>query len=148
MTLRTRLVLWFSGTLMAILLIFSGVLLWLQPRVIIATLDDELNNDVVTVSGVLATETREFGPGKAAVANMLDELRLPDRGVAVYDAAGTLLGAQWNGLEGGAARHPAPATLGTWTYPTPRGDARMLVTSVTVAGTGYRIAVASALDEI
>ena len=148
MTLRTRLVLWFSGTLMAILLIFSGVLLWLQPRVITATLDDELKNDVVTVSGVLATETRELGPGQAAVTAMLDELRLPDRGVAVYDAAGTLLGAQWNGLDDSEAMRPARATLGTWTYPTSHGDARMLVQTVTTAGADYRIAVASSLVEI
>ena len=113
MTLRTRLVLWFSGTLMAMLLIFSGALLWLQPQVIIATLDDELKNDVITVTGVLATETREIGPGKAAVAAMLEELHLPDRGIAVYDAAGTLLGAQWNGLDGGDAMLRGRATPGS-----------------------------------
>ena len=148
MTLRTRLVLWFSGTLMAMLLIFSAVLLWLQPRVNLTTLDEELQNDVITVSGVLATETREIGPGKEAVAGMLDELRLPDRGIAVFDAAGTPLGAQWNGLDGGDAMQLLPSRLGTWTYSTPRGDARIHVETVTVAGEPYRIAVASSLDDV
>lgn len=128
MTLRTRLVLWFSGTLMAMLLIFSGALLWLQPRVIIATLDEELKNDVVTVSGVLATETSEIGPGRAAVEGMLEELHLPDRGVAVYDASGTLLGARWNGLDGDGAR----------TH----------VETVNTVGTVYKIAVAASLKEV
>lgn len=148
MTLRTRLVLWFSGTLMAMLLIFSGALLWLQPQVIIATLDDELKNDVITVTGVLATETREIGPGKAAVAAMLEELHLPDRGIAVYDAAGTLLGARWNGLDGGEAMPRGRATPGSWSYPTPDGEARMLVAPAVAAATDYRIAVASSLKEI
>src|SRR4030095_10146234 len=101
MTLRFRLILWFTGTLTVILLIFCGTLLWLQPQVDIATLDDELADDVVTVGGVLATEVAEVGPGAQAVADMLAELTLPKRGIAVFDASGRLLGAQWNGLDGG-----------------------------------------------
>jgi signal transduction histidine kinase len=148
MTLRTRLVLWFTGTLTVILVIFCGVLIWLQPQVDIATLDDELENDVITVAGVLATETREIGPGAAAVADMLDELRLPDRGIAVFDAGGTLLGANWNGLDAGAAMRLTPASAGTWTYRAPTGDARMHVEAVTTGNAPYRIAVAASLKEV
>src|SRR6185436_14859508 len=103
MTLRTRLILWFTGTLTVILLVFCGALIWLQPQVDTATLDDELANDIVTVSGVLATEVAEVGPGAQAVADMLAELKLPQRGIAVFDASGQLLGAQWNGLDAGDA---------------------------------------------
>ncbi len=148
MTLRTRLILWFTGTLSAILLIFCGVLLWLQPQVGLATLDEELANDVITVSGVLATETRESGPGQEAVAGMLDELHLPDRGIAVFDGTGTLLGAQWNALDGGAAMRLRPTSLGTWTYPSPSGDARMHVEAIRSADVLYRIAVAASLEEV
>jgi two-component system, OmpR family, sensor kinase len=147
MTLRTRLVLWFCGTLSVILLIFCGVLLALQPQVDIATLDEELANDVVTVTGVLATETREIGPGGEAVAGMLDELRLPDRGIAVFDEAGTLLGAQWNGLDSGEAISLSRSP-GTWTYRTPAGDARMHVETITAGGVAYRIAIASSLEDV
>jgi len=128
MSLRTRLILWFTGTITVILVIFSVTLLWLQRRVDIATLDEEMKNDVVTVTGVLATETREIGPGTAAVAGMLDELRLPDRGIAVFDAAGTLLGAQWNGLD--------------------HTDARRHEQMVTAAGVPYRIVVIASLKEV
>lgn len=148
MSLRARLVLWFSGTLLAMLLVFSAVLLWLQPQVNIASLDDELKDDVVTVIGVLATETREIGPGKEATAGMLDELHLPDRGVAVFDIKGNLLGAQWNGLESEDAMRLVPTTLGTWTYHSARGDARMHVELATAANVSYRIAVASSLDDV
>ena len=88
MTLRFRLILWFTGTLTVILLIFCGALIWLQPQVDIATLDDELSNDIVTVGGVLSTEVGEVGHGAQAVADMLDELRLPQRGIGVFDRAG------------------------------------------------------------
>ena len=148
MTLRTRLVSWFTGTLSVILVIFCGALLWLQPQVDIATLDEELANDIVTVSGVLATETKEVGAGSEAVAGMLEELHLPDRGIAVFDQAGTLLGTQWNGLDGGEAAGLALASLGTWTYRTPIGEARMHVEAVTSGGVPYRIAVASSLKEV
>ncbi|MEO8679544.1 MAG: histidine kinase dimerization/phospho-acceptor domain-containing protein, partial [Vicinamibacterales bacterium] len=148
MTLRVRLVVWFTGTLSAILLIFCGALLWLQPQMDIAILDEELANDVITVSGVLATETREIGPGREAVAGMLDELHLPNRGIAVFDAAGALLGAQWNELDGGEAMRLTPTAQGTWTYPSPQGDARMHVEAITSAEVPYRIAVAASLEEV
>ena len=148
MTLRTRLVLWFTGTLTAILLVFCGALLWLQPQVGLATLDEELANDIVTVSGVLATETSELGPGQEAVAGMLDELHLPDRGIAVFDDAGTLLGAQWNGLDPGAARELAPASPGKSSYRAPGGDARMQIAVSTSGHVRYRIAVAASLNGV
>ena len=128
MTLRTRLVVWLTGTITAILLIFSVAVLWLQREADLAALDAEMKNDVITVSGVLATETREIGPGKEAVEGMLDELRLPDRGIAVYDASGTLLGALWNGLD--------------------RSDARRHEERVSAAGVDYRIVVTASLSEI
>jgi signal transduction histidine kinase len=128
MSLRTRLVLWFMGTIGVILLIFCGALLWLQPQVDMTTLDEDLRHDIVTVSGVLATETREVGPGAEAVAGMLDELHLPDRGIAVYDQSGALLGAQWNGLD--------------------NANSRMHTETVTSAGVPYKIVIAATLEEV
>jgi signal transduction histidine kinase len=147
MTLRFRLILWFTGTLTVILLIFCGALIWLQPQVDIATLDDELSNDIVTVGGVLATEVAEVGPGKGAVADMLDELHLPRRGIGVFDTSGQLLGAQWNGLDG-EEMGLTPASKGAWTYPSAGGDARMRVGEIEVAGRQYRVAIAASLEEV
>src|SRR5262245_37298371 len=142
MTLRVRLILWFTGTLSVILLIFCGALLWLQPQVDMATLDDELANDIVTVSGMLATEAGEVGPGADAVAGMLNELRLPDRGIAVFDQSGRPLGAQWNGLNDDWSFATMPLSGRAWTYRAPAGEARILVNDVTAGGVPYRIAIA------
>ena len=128
MTLRTRLVLWFTGTIGVILLIFCGALLWLQPQVDRATLDEDLRHDVVTVAGVLATETKEVGPGVEAVKGMLDELRLPDRGIAVYDQAGTLIGEKWNGLN--------------------NEQSRIRTETVDAGGTSYKIVIAASQEEV
>ena len=150
MTLRTRLILWFAGTLTAILLIFCGALMWLQPQVDIATLDEELANDIVTITGVLATEAEELGPGAAAIEGMLEELRLPERGIGVFDTSGQLLGARWNGLDAGdAVSHASPGHA--WTHPGPTGptgDARILIGAATVAGHPYRIAIAASLEDV
>ena len=148
MTLRLRLVLWFTGTLTVILLIFCGALLWLQPQVDTATLDDELANDIVTVTGVLSTEVAEVGAGKQAVADMLEELTLPQRGIAVFDASGALLGEAWNGLDAGDAMRVKPAAPGAWTYHAPSGDLRMRVGEIKVAGRPYHVAIAASLDEV
>jgi signal transduction histidine kinase len=147
MTLRIRLILWFTGTLTVILLIFCGALIWLQPQVDIATLDEELSNDIVTVGGVLATEMAEEGPGSQAVADMLDELRLPHRGIGVFDQSGHFLGAQWNGLDSDGMGLPGAST-GAWTYPSAGGDARLRVGEIVVAGRPYRVAIAASLDEV
>jgi len=146
MTLRTRLILWFAGTLTAILLIFCGVLTWLQPQVDTATLDEELANDIVTIAGVLGTEAEEIGPGVEAVEGMLEALRLPRRGIAVFDPSGTLLGAQWNGFDAGdVGSHISPDA---WTHVGANGDARIRVGAVTVAGRQYRIAIAASLEDV
>ena len=147
MTLRTRLILWFTGTLTVILLIFCGTLIWLQPQVDTATLDDELSNDIVTVGGVLATEVAEVGPGAQAVADMLAELRLPQRGIGVFDHSGQLLGAQWNGLDS-EGMGLTPASTGAWTYPSAVGDTRLRVGEIVVAGRPYRVAIAASLEEV
>lgn len=147
MTLRTRLILWFAGTLSVILLIFCGALTWLQPQVDIATLDGDLANDVVTVGGMLATELNELGQPREAVAGMLNELQLPQRGLAVFDASGALLGAKWNGLEAGdVAAHPRSGDA--WTHRGPSGDSRVRVETMAVAGAPYRIVITASLDEV
>src|SRR5258705_37697 len=148
MTLRSRLVLWFTGTTSVILLVFCGALLWLQPQVDMATLDEDLRHDVVTVAGGLATEAREVGPGSEAVKGMLDELHLPDRGIAVFDQAGALLGAKWNEFDAGDAMGLTPGRVGSWTYHLPDGDARLRVQSTIAADVPYRIAIAASLEEV
>jgi len=146
MTLRTRLILWFAGTLTAILLIFCGVLTWLQPKIDIAIFDRDLANDIVTVAGVLGTEAEEIGPGAEAVEGMLEELRLPRRGIAVFDPSGQLLGARWNGFDAGdVSSHISPET---WTHVGPNGEARIRVGAATVAGRQYRIAIAGSLEDV
>lgn len=149
MTLKTRLVLWFSGTLASLLIVFSSMLVLLQPRVGMATLDAELRDDVVTVAGVLDTETRELGPGADAVAGMLDELHLPGKGLAVFDPAGVTLGAQWNALEPltRQALTPTPPE-GARTVRTSAGDARWHVEAITAGQTRYLVAVVASLEPV
>src|SRR4029453_16472328 len=149
MTLRARLIPWFCGTLAIILLIFCGMLLLLQPQVDIDVLDDELRDDVVTVAGVLATETREVGEGRAAVAGMLEELQLPGRGLVIFNGEGVLLGERWTGLA------PDPAVIDfavhaprTETLTTPAGESRAHVENVTLEQRPYRILVAASLEQV
>jgi signal transduction histidine kinase len=151
MSLQLRLIAWFCGTLAVILLIFCGTLLLLQPQVDIGVLDDELVADVVTVSGVLDTETRELGPGAAAVGAMLDELHLPGRGLAVFDVSGQLLGESWDGLTPSVDAVRVPTTSGratTQTVATSRGNARLYVTPITIANAPYIVAVVASLEPV
>ncbi len=99
MTLRTRLTLFYSAIVFGLLLVLCGVLLWNEPRVGLAFLDTDLRRDAVTIEGVLVNELTEVHDGTDAVSEMLRELKLPDRGLAVFDQAGVLVGARWENLE-------------------------------------------------
>jgi signal transduction histidine kinase len=79
---------------------------------------------------------------------MLDELRLPERGIAVFDASGALLGEAWNGLDAGDAMSVSPTSPGAWTYHAPSGDVRMRVGVIAVSGRPYRVAIAASLDDV
>jgi signal transduction histidine kinase len=99
MTLRSRLTLFYSAIVLGILLVLCGVLLWNEPRVGLTFLDTDLRRDAVTVEGVLLNELSEGHDRRDAVREMLSELRLPGRGLAIFDQADVLLGERWDGLE-------------------------------------------------
>ena len=149
MTLRARLITWFCGTLAIILVIFSGMLLLLQPQVELGVLDDELRDDVVTATGVLVKETRELGPGRPAVTAVMEALELPDRGLMILDADGLLLGERWNGIarvDGAVAlaRNASSERTSGLTV----GDARIHIEKVTLGQDQYRVLVAASLDQV
>ena len=123
MTLRTQLTLAYSAIVFGILLAFCGVLLWNEPRAGLSFLDTDLRGDAVTVEGVLLNEAGEGHDRQDAVREMLSELRLPGRGLAVFDREGTRLGERWEGLEPAdsadlrASADPEPRTVLTRSGP-------------------------------
>jgi heavy metal sensor kinase len=126
MTLRTRVTFFYTAILAIILLVAFGALLWIQPQVGQALLDSDLRNDAITVEGVLMNELAEGHDHESAAVEMLSELKLPDRAVAVYEPPDRLLAARWAALP--SMPHPATAAGNRelfWTVSTPAGPIRV-----------------------
>ena len=127
MTLRTRVTVFYTAILAIILLVIFGVLLWIQPQVGLALLDTDLRNEAITIEGVLLNELGEGHDLESAAVEMLSELKLPERAVAVFAASGRLLAARWGTLPQMA--QPAPAGQARelfWSVPTAAGPSRVL----------------------
>jgi two-component system, OmpR family, sensor kinase len=148
MTLRTRLTLFYSAIVLGILLVLCGVLLWNEPRVGLTFVDADLRSDAITVEGVLLHEAAEGHDRQEAVHEMLSELGLSARGLAVFDRDGTRLGERWEGLEPSdpallrPSADPDPRTVMT-----PSGPGRLYQRLLGPAGE-WRVAIVTSLAPV
>jgi heavy metal sensor kinase len=141
LSIRARLTLWYSGVLFAVLVVEAFAVLSLHWRLELARLDEELAASAHTVNGVLRNEFAERLAAVAAVRDMLDELELPQTGVAVLGPAGEVLGSRMTG-----ALQLSPETLAaTSTTPVFAGPAdqqvRVRAAVSEFDGVHYRIVV-------
>lgn len=92
LSIRTRLTLWYS-LIVFISLIGAGLsILWLQARLGLARMDEELTAATVAAAGVLRTELNEGLSLEQGVRDLLEELNLSDEGFAVVTTSGSVLG--------------------------------------------------------
>jgi two-component system OmpR family sensor kinase len=92
LSIRTRLTLWHSLVVFAVLIAAGASVLWLEFRLGLRRVDEELSAAGVAVSGVLRHELAE-GPDLAGgVSGMMDELTLSGEAYAVVKSDGTILG--------------------------------------------------------
>lgn len=88
--LRVRLTAWYVGVFALVLAVFVGALFYVLTRQISARLDDSLADAVDELQRAAEIRIRE-GPPDAHRVDALDELRIPDRRLYVFDDAGRLL---------------------------------------------------------
>ncbi len=88
--LRVRLTAWYVGVFALVLVVFGGALFYVLTRQISARLDDSLAAAVDELERAAEIRIQEGPPGPGRV-DALDELRIPDRQLYVFDAEGRLL---------------------------------------------------------
>ncbi len=107
--LRVHLTAWYVGVFALVLLVFGTALFWVLTRQISARLDESLVDAAEELQHAAEIRIREGPPGPNRV-DALDELRIPDRRLYLFDAHGVLLhpdsAAQW-------IHHLADSTLST-----------------------------------
>ncbi len=94
LSIRSRLTLWYS-LIVFISLIGAGLsVLWLQARLGLVRIDEELTAATVAAAGVLRTELNEGLSLEQGVQDLMEELNLSDEGFAVVTASETVLGSK------------------------------------------------------
>lgn len=145
--LRVRLTIWYIGVFAVVLLLFAVAILAVVEHQISTKLDRSLEQAVVALEEATAIEQREqlLGPGRV---DALDELRIPDRSIYLFDATGVLVHPDTAAdfivaAAGRALRGGAPVTFEVDLEN--GGTSRIRARTFELAGGGTRIGVAAAL---
>src|SRR6476646_5756460 len=90
-SVRTRLTLWYVGVLAAVLILFSAGVYAMLSRNLHLRVDAGLNGALESMSAALARETMEGESGPEAAKSTVEDLRLPNQAIAVFNLQGELL---------------------------------------------------------
>jgi two-component system OmpR family sensor kinase len=123
--LRLRLTLWYTLALLVVLCLFGADVLWEQRRIGVRRVDREIEAHTATLANVVAEELSEVDDLRSATAGARNQVATPGRAVAILDARGNVLTAQWSGL--------------ALADPLPRGDAAPAVWTATTTAGSWRV---------
>ena len=135
--LRTRLTLWYSCVLAAVLALFALTVTWQQGRIGLRRMDRELDGLTATVSGLLQEELAEIDPPTEAATEVVATLGRSGRYVAIMARDGRAIAAS----PGGPPFAVEPSAAGmdgrTWAETTTDGRWRVVGRRVELGGDVY-----------
>jgi two-component system OmpR family sensor kinase len=146
--LRARLTLWYTVALLVVLCLFSVNVLWQQKRVGTGRVDRELKALSATLESVVREELREMGDAGVAATEARNTVAAPGRAVAVLDANGRVLAAQWSGLEVSGPLPDGDTTPRVWSVGAGRNAWRVNTRPLTIGKTRLVLLVASPLSDL
>jgi signal transduction histidine kinase len=125
LSLRLRLTVWYSLALLVTMSLGGAVVLREQARVGMRRVDRELDAFAGTLRGVLADELMEHDDVAVAAEDARRTVTIPGRAVAILDATGHPLTADWGRLKLGDALPSADDGSRVWTAESPDGAWRV-----------------------
>jgi signal transduction histidine kinase len=125
LSLRLRLTVWYTFSLLVVLCLGAAVVLREQRAVGLRRVDRELAALTATLTSVVRDELRETGDAGTAAEEARATVNAPGRAVAILDAAGRPLAARWDRLNLGTALPSAESGNRVWTAASPGGDWRV-----------------------
>ena len=144
LSIRARLTLWYSSIVVAVLVTGAVVGSFVQQRLSLQRVDEDLARTMATLEGVMRTE---FGEGltlEDAAAEASTEVVVPDRTLVLARVDGTLLRV-WGPVTDKRALPPIGRRTATGSFTTAAGDVRMLSRDVDYSGHRYVAAVIAPL---
>jgi heavy metal sensor kinase len=146
LSLRNRLTLWYTLSLLVVLCLFGANVLWQQRRIGIRRVDRELEALTATLVNVMQDELNEGDKLGLAATEATTTVTAPGRALAILDARGRVLGARWNGLE---LRDPAAAAeTGVRTVETASGAWRIHVRPLVLGDYALVLVAASPVSDM
>ena len=146
LSIRSRLTLWYTAVVVAVLLTGGIVGSLAQARLALQGMDDDLTRTMATLVGVMHTEIGEGLSLEASADEASREVVAPGHGLAVLRPDGTLLEA-W-GAPSNAHLLARDASIGPSTRDTGGAGTRLLLRDVADAGHRYRAVVAVSLSTL
>jgi signal transduction histidine kinase len=125
LSLRLRLTVWYTFSLLVVLCLGAAVVLREQRALGIRRVDRELDALTATLTSVVRDELREMPDAIAAAEEARITVDAPGRAVAILDASGRPLAARWGGLDLGGSLPAADGGSRVWTFESPGGDWRV-----------------------
>ncbi|PYR80827.1 MAG: hypothetical protein DMF87_07575 [Acidobacteria bacterium] len=97
-SLRARLTLWYTVTLVVVLMLFAGDVLLVQQRLGLRRMDRELDTVEATLANVFREELRELDDPPTAAMEARNDIASLGPAIAILDRRGSPLAVQLNGL--------------------------------------------------
>lgn len=145
LSIRSRLTLWYTAVVVAILLTGGIVGSLAQARLALQGLDDDLTRTMATLVGVMHTEIGEGLSLEASADEASREVVAPGHGLALLRADGTLLEAWGDPSDAHVLAHEASTGLSTRAG---GAGTRVLLRDVADAGYRFRAVVAVSMDTL
>ncbi len=123
LSIRARLTLWYTAVLSLVLVVSGATLYLTQSRSRMGRLDEELARGATLLARTVAREMEEGQDLPPAAHEALEDIDIPGRSLAVFDANGTLVLGRWEGLPRDAGAAAGGVVFRT--VPTPAGAARV-----------------------
>ena len=147
LSLRARLTLWYTITLVLVLGLFGGDVLIQQKRLGIARADQELESVQATLANILREELRELDAPELAAREAKDAMRSIGDGIAILDGSGRVLATQLERLTL-ADLMPPPSVPSVMTIDAASGEWRVSTRHVTIDGGIFTVVVARPLTDL
>jgi heavy metal sensor kinase len=144
-SIRGRLTLWYTAVLSLVLAAAAAAFYLAHSRSRLARVDEELARAGALVARIVPTELEE-GLGLAEAArDALEDIEMPGRSLAIFDAGGVLLAGRWEVLPRGSAESLGDAGRSAATVITVAGPFRVRRERHHHENTTYQVGIAESL---
>ena len=147
LSIRARLTLWYMTVLSLVLAVSAASLYLLHSRSRLAQVDEELIRAGSLVAGLVTPELEEGSDLAEAARGALEDIEMPGRVLAVFDADGVLLSGRWEGLPR-TTSVLGPRGQAIITVATPQGAFRLYRARHLHKETTYQVGVAESLAAV